>query len=158
MTVTLRSLLNPYHGTTWFQQTNLLISSDTISHFSSFLHRICLHSALSYCKRSENYLPELQETNELSFTVVKEWRILIFYKSRFFFQLNDFFELNLFIYHSFRNVYGIFLSYKSCRQHIQFKKKQKMENLGIDPSTSRMQSGRSTIWANSPARKTSVNN
>ena len=25
-----------------------------------------------------------------------------------------------------------------------------MENLGIDPSTSRMQSGRSTIWANSP--------
>ena len=25
-----------------------------------------------------------------------------------------------------------------------------MENLGVDPSTSRMQSGRSTIWANSP--------
>ena len=25
-----------------------------------------------------------------------------------------------------------------------------MENLGIDPSTSRMQSGRSTIWANPP--------
>ena len=63
-----------------------------------------------------------------------------------------------FIYHSFRNVYRIFLSYKSCRQHIQFKKKQKMENLGIDPSTSRMQSGRSTIWANPPAQKTSVNN
>ena len=25
-----------------------------------------------------------------------------------------------------------------------------MENPGIDPGTSRMQSGRSTIWANSP--------
>ena len=25
-----------------------------------------------------------------------------------------------------------------------------MENPGIDPDTSRMQSGRSTIWANSP--------
>ena len=25
-----------------------------------------------------------------------------------------------------------------------------MENPGIDPSTSRVQSGRSTIWANSP--------
>ena len=30
-------------------------------------------------------------------------------------------------------------------KHIQFKKKEKMENLGIDPSTSRMLSGRSTI-------------
>ena len=29
-------------------------------------------------------------------------------------------------------------------------KKKKMENPGIDPGTSRMQSGRSTIWANSP--------
>ena len=37
-------------------------------------------------------------------------------------------------------------------------KENKMENLGIDPSTPRMQSGRSTIWTNSPARKTSVNN
>ena len=26
-----------------------------------------------------------------------------------------------------------------------------LENLGIDPGTSRMLSGRSTIWANSPA-------
>ena len=41
-------------------------------------------------------------------------------------------------------------------KHIQFKKKEKMENLGIDPSTSRMLSGRSTIWANPPTRNTSM--
>ena len=28
-----------------------------------------------------------------------------------------------------------------------------MENPGVDPGTSRMQSGRSTIWANSPVFK-----
>ena len=31
-----------------------------------------------------------------------------------------------------------------------------MENLGIDSITSRIQSGRSTIWANPPARKIRV--
>ena len=31
-----------------------------------------------------------------------------------------------------------------------------MENPGIDPGTSRMQSGRSTIWANPPATRYSV--
>ena len=40
---------------------------------------------------------------------------------------------------------------ESCK-HIQFKKKTKMENLGIDPSASSMQSGRSTIWANPSIR------
>ena len=30
--------------------------------------------------------------------------------------------------------------------------KHKMENPGIDPGTSRMQSERSTMWANSPTR------
>ena len=34
--------------------------------------------------------------------------------------------------------------------HSVQKEEKKMENLGIDPSTSRMQSGRSTIWANPP--------
>ena len=53
---------------------------------------------------------------------------------------------------------SIFFSFDTefCK-HIQFKKKKKkMENLGIDSITSRMQSGRSTIWANPPARKIRV--
>ena len=32
-----------------------------------------------------------------------------------------------------------------------------MENPGIDPGTSRMQSGRSTIWANSPILSKEIN-
>ena len=32
-----------------------------------------------------------------------------------------------------------------------------MENPGIDPGTSRMQSGRSTIWANSPILSKGIN-
>ena len=49
-----------------------------------------------------------------------------------------------------------------CVKRIEFKKKKKkrknefVENPGIDPGTSRMQSGRSTIWANPPATKNSV--
>ena len=33
-----------------------------------------------------------------------------------------------------------------------YRKKEKMENPGVDPGTSRMLSGRSTIWANPPKR------
>ena len=33
-----------------------------------------------------------------------------------------------------------------------------MEDAGIDPATSRMQSARSTIWANPPAREIEVLN
>ena len=36
-------------------------------------------------------------------------------------------------------------------QTYSVQKEEKMENLGIDPGASSMQSGRSTIWANPPA-------
>ena len=61
------------------------------------------------------------------------------------------------LYHSFRNVYRFFfVLYRVLQTHSVQKEEKKMENLGIDSITSRMQSGRSTIWANPPARKTWV--
>ena len=48
---------------------------------------------------------------------------------------------------------SFWLSRRSCKQicYEEGKKEKKgMENPGIDPGTSRMQSGRSTIWANPP--------
>ena len=65
--------------------------------------------------------------------------------------------LFFFSYHSFRNVYRFFFRcMQSSANTFSSKRRKKMENLGIDPSTSRMQSGRSTIWANPSARKTWV--
>ena len=44
------------------------------------------------------------------------------------------------------------------RQKKEGKKEKKvMENPGIDPGTSRMQSGRSTIWANPPILSNGIN-
>ena len=61
------------------------------------------------------------------------------------------------LYHSFRNVYRFFfVLYRVLQTHSVQKEEKKMENLGIDSITSRMQSGRSTIWANPPARKIRV--
>ena len=61
------------------------------------------------------------------------------------------------LYHSFRNVYRFFFAlYRVLQTHSVQKEEKKMENLGIDSITSRMQSGRSTIWANPPARKIRV--
>ena len=61
------------------------------------------------------------------------------------------------LYHSFRNVYRFFfVLYRVLQTHSVQKEEKKMENLGTDSITSRMQSGRSTIWANPPARKIRV--
>ena len=61
------------------------------------------------------------------------------------------------LYHSFRNVYRFFfVLYRVLQTHSVQKEEKKMENLGIDSITSRMQSGRSAIWANPPARKIRV--
>ena len=61
------------------------------------------------------------------------------------------------LYHSFRNVYRFFFRLiQSSANTFSSKGRKKMENLGIDSITSRMQSGRSTIWANPPARKIRV--
>ena len=49
-----------------------------------------------------------------------------------------------------------FVRYRVLQTHSVEKEEKKMENLGIDSITSRMQSGRSTIWANPPARKIRV--
>ena len=46
--------------------------------------------------------------------------------------------------------------YRVLQTHSVQKQDKKMENLGIDPSTSRMLSGRSAIWAKPPTRKTSM--
>ena len=51
-----------------------------------------------------------------------------------------------------------FFLIKIAANTFSLKRNKKMENQGIDPSASRMKSGHSTIWANPPARKTSVNN
>ena len=84
-----------------------------------------------------------------------------FYKNRLFFLIERIVWAHCILfsllYHSFRNVYRFFFrSIQSSTNKFGWKRRKEMENLGIDPSTSRMQSGRSTIWANPPARKTWV--
>ena len=84
-----------------------------------------------------------------------------FCKSRLFFLIERIvwahYILFYLLYHSFRNVYRFFfVLYRVLQTHSVQKEEKKMENLGIDSITSRMQSGRSTIWANSPARKIQV--
>ena len=51
-------------------------------------------------------------------------------------------------------------SRRSCKQicyEEEKKEKKGMENPGIDPGTSRMQSGRSTFWANPPIQSKEIN-
>ena len=56
------------------------------------------------------------------------------------------FMLFFFLYHSFRNVNRFFFrSIQSSANTFSSKRRKKMENLGTDPSTPRMLSGRSTI-------------
>ena len=72
-------------------------------------------------------------------------------KQIFFSQLKEFFELIVFysvycIIHLEMFIDFFFVLYKVPQTHsVQKQDKKKMENLCIDPSTSRMLSGRSTI-------------
>ena len=68
----------------------------------------------------------------IKYKTMEMLKILLFPKYSIWFLLSDIF------------------SYVHCLNVIHYRRVLLMENPGIDPGTSRMQSERSTIWANSP--------
>ena len=85
-----------------------------------------------------------------------EFAILL---KQIFFYLNEFFELN-FIYLSFieKCLQNSFFSYKSCRQHIQFKKKKKWRIWVSIPVPPACKAGALPFELIPPAWKTTENN